>query len=82
MNDEAQKAFAAWVNQQHPNGKSLADVFEPAFGMIAENAWADAWQAATLTERERCAGVCDKIMADNHYTPAFVCADAIRRGEP
>lgn len=46
MNKDAKIAFDLWVNRQHPNGKSLADVFEPAFGMIAENAWGDAWDAA------------------------------------
>ena len=46
-----QQAFDAWINKCHPNGKSLADIFEPAFGMIAENAWTDAWGAALAQRR-------------------------------
>lgn len=37
-----------------------------------------AWQAATLSERERCAKVCEQINGSN-WAPAQ-CAEAIRKG--
>ena len=36
------------------------------------------WQAATLSERERCALVCDHLAKRSFY--AYDCADAIREG--
>ena len=40
-----------------------------------------AWQAATLAERERCAKICDAAMEDWYFS-GLRCAAEIRKGKP
>ena len=42
-----------------------------------------AWKAATLSERERCAEICDRFdeQSSNPMNFAHNCAEAIRRGK-
>lgn len=71
--DETRKAFEAWFNNSR-------EVFNPE-GMAV--AW-HAWQAATMAERERAAGICERVAAkwvtsdtDDGFRAASGCADHI-----
>ena len=77
---DERKAFEAWaaplryeVHHQSNKGDYL--------GMATQIAW-EAWQAATLAERERAAKVCDEIAETDGtgYGIAEDCAAAIRKG--
>jgi hypothetical protein len=60
--------------------------FNPGSPAIEDHwqTWQEAWQAATLAERERCAKVCDKLVNENRTIGRRLavedCAAAIRKG--
>jgi hypothetical protein len=74
------EAFEAWWKNP-----SVSEGVMWAAERACWNTWQEAWQAATLIERERCAQI-----AERHYIPghsvagpdfAKMCAAAIRKGE-
>lgn len=60
--------YQEWVRKQYEEGHGLS--WQPSAK--------DAWEAATLAERERCAGICEDAIGHITDTPLNDCAKAIR----
>jgi len=78
MSDEAMRAaFEAWWETNGQFGRAGGGEYEKTFAF-------NAWQAATLAERERAAKVCDeldRIDRPSYEITATDCANWIRTGE-
>lgn len=55
MNDEAKKAFDSWFESNYPltPGGTRPHYQAASVMTLMKDAWANAWQAATLAELER-----------------------------
>ena len=77
MTDKTREAFEAWFDSKRWPGM-LSKLFS-GYEWVATSEACETWQVATLTERERCAKVCESL----HYTDTSTaqnCAAAIRQG--
>ena len=74
------EAFEAWHLVQFPKCPAMAQMKNPDGDYVyIATEWA-AWQAATATERERCAKVCEDYAEGSSYRIRPKLAEAIRKG--
>ena len=74
------KVFEAWHSSQgqaEPELERIYELSEEGMNELVKETMFEAWQAATLAERERCAKVCEVL----NFELGHNCADAIRAGE-